>query len=118
MSVRVLSAAFTIIAVLSSCAPLGGSLENCATQYSGTFSGDREGLVAASLGRDGLFVINFSVPAGDAAYDETEVEAEVTEAGEITDSAQVDGTFEWENCEASGSWTTGGDSMTWTIEAY
>jgi hypothetical protein len=106
---------------LASCGGGDGTLESCVGPYTGTFTVDTElgKLEGRILARLGLEDVTATEPQLDFRFTfdtETETEipemagaAQVSDAGEVSPGMGFDlvGNFDFEACEASGTWTEG-----------
>ena len=86
------------------------SLEDCATSYTGTFSGDLEGLATTRIrlsGEMNVFFensdINFS--------EEVEIETDNTFTGNV-----ITGEINLDECALNGTWNSNGSSGTFLLE--
>lgn len=109
--------------LLAACDPIGdGSLESCIGPYTGTFEvdsrsrGPLEGRILAYFGQPNAetppqldLTLTFDSEAADDIMD-TPAYAGVAETGDVTTregNIQIMGTFDFDDCKASGTWGAG-----------
>ena len=79
----------------------------CAGDHAGPYDGDDAGAALATLGEDGALVVTFGTGFGD-----------VDAAATVADDGAVEGTYDFEACAASGTWTNAPLSLAgdWALE--
>ncbi len=97
----------------------GDGVSSCAGSFTGTYTGSEEGLVSATLTPEGMleatFVRSGTGPDRDLTGGMVDAMGMVTTS---TGSYQATGSFNLDDCTATGNWTRDMDSGTWTLNKF
>ena len=88
----------------------------CAGDHAGTYDGDDAGAALATLGEDGALVVTFGTGFGDVDAAATVADDGAVEGCE--GDVCIEGTYDFEACAASGTWTNAPLSLAgdWALE--
>ena len=112
------------IKVLASCSsPGGGTLASCVTSYTGTMNGDRNGLVTARLNEEGELALTFSFNSVEQNRAAVVDDADGTISGDSElegnqATTAISGTFDFDECEATGTWTEADNTSTFNLRSF
>ena len=98
--------------ILLACS-VGGSLEECVGTFSGTYTGESEGWVTATMDFERTLNMAFADGAN-----ERKIRPMLMETGHFdlsTGPFQVQGRFDFQTCTATGTWATGTGDLTGTF---
>ena len=94
--------------VASACDNAGGSVDECASSYTGTFDGDRQGTILGQLDPDASrLTLQFFLDGSDGEMFDFDAISSVSSSGAIeagTTAGKATGTLDLDDCTASGDW--------------